>query len=90
MLQLHALFARQQIKYYKESGEWTEKYLKDEEFIDYVIKHINEFITIKVTTSKEKLPVHIIWDAFKEYIRGIIISFSARKKAELNKKKLNN
>lgn len=62
------------------------KYLKDEEFINYIIKHINEFITISVTTSKEKPPVHIIWDAFKAYIRGIIISFSSRKRAELDKK----
>lgn len=62
------------------------KYLKDEEFIKYVIKNIDEFITINVTDSKEKPPVHIIWDAFKAYIRGIIISFSSRKNTELNKK----
>ncbi len=62
------------------------KYLKDEEFINCIIKQINEFITINLSTSKDRPPVHIIWDAFKAYVRGFIISFSSRKKAELDKK----
>lgn len=57
------------------------KYLKDEEFIQYLTKHINEFITLNLVSPNSDKPLaHIIWDAFKAYIWGIIIAFSCKKK----------
>lgn len=37
------------------------------------------------TTSTDRPPMDIIWDTFKVYMRGIIISFSVKKKKELDK-----
>lgn len=62
------------------------KYQKDEEFIKYVIKPIDEFMTTNVIECKDKPPVHIIWEVFKAYIRGIIVAFSSKKNTELNEK----
>lgn len=60
-------------------------YLKDVEFVKYVIKHIKEFVTLNVTSSLDKPPVHIIWDSFKACIRGVIIASSSGRKKELDK-----
>ena len=36
-------------------------------------------------SSTDSPPIYIIWDTFKAYIRGIMKSFSVRKKNELDK-----
>lgn len=60
-------------------------HLVDVEFIRYVNDKIDNFISTNVKVKQEDTPTpEIVWDAFKAYIRGMIISFSAKKNTELD------
>ena len=60
-------------------------YLQDPEFISYVNDKIDHFITTNVKEGEQDTPTpEIIWDAFKAYIRGMIISLCAKKKNEFD------
>lgn len=62
------------------------KHLMDEEFVNHIRTHIKEFIITNFDHSDSDKPaVHVIWDAFKAYIRGVVIGITSRKKRELDK-----
>ena len=63
------------------------KYLTDNDFLMHVKKHIEIFINtnVHVGDPQDRPETDIIWDAFKAYIRGIMLGYAAKKKSELDK-----
>lgn len=57
-------------------------HLLDPKFIKYVNKRIKTITNLEIE-DKEKPTPNIIWDAFKVYIRGLIISYLAKVKSDL-------
>lgn len=64
------------------------KFLADTDFLKYINGHIDLFLETNVNLGdpKDRPEIHIVWDSFKAYIRGVMIGYSLRKKAELDKK----
>ena len=63
------------------------KYLTDNEFLEHIKNHIEIFIqtNIEVADPEDKPEIGVIWDAFKAYIRGVMIGFASKKKKEYEK-----
>lgn len=60
-------------------------HLLDAEFLKYVNEKIDSFINTNVNNGQQDTPSpDIIWDMFKAYMKGMIISFSAKKKNDLD------
>lgn len=60
-------------------------HLLDTEFVKYVNEKIDSFINTNVNNGQQDTPSpDIIWDTFKAYMRGMIISFSSKKKNDLD------
>ena len=73
-------------KYRTKVWRMNRSLLNDPEFIKHINKEIDNYIRENVENKDpDKPPIHILWDAFKCYIRGIMIGYSSRKKKELDK-----
>lgn len=51
------------------------KFLMDTDFLKYINSHIDLFIETNVNSgdSQDRPEIHIVWDSFKVYIRGVMI-----------------
>lgn len=58
--------------------------LSDDNFVKFVEREINFFFATNITPDVSNL---IVWDAFKAYIRGQIISYTVRVKREAGKER---
>ena len=59
--------------------------LADDDFVKYIEQEITFFLATNNTPQVSGL---IVWDALKAYLRGQIISFTARKKAQSERERL--
>uniref|UniRef100_A0A3B3IB68 Reverse transcriptase domain-containing protein n=1 Tax=Oryzias latipes TaxID=8090 RepID=A0A3B3IB68_ORYLA len=60
------------------------KWLKDENFVEFIGNKIDEYFTINTTQTSAS----VRWEAFKAFLRGHIISFTSSKSRELRKKRI--
>lgn len=58
----------------------------DTEFLKYIKRHIELFIqtNIEEVDPQDRPEIDIIWDTLKAYIRGIMLGYAAKKKADLD------
>lgn len=62
------------------------KFLMDKDFLKYINSHIDLFIEANVNSrdSEDRPEIHIVWDSFNAYIRGVMMD--GRKEVESDNK----